>query len=59
MENFILIQIKDIEGITLTTFKGEPHHVQIFKDYITETFINETDGITIWIELPILEHYLL
>ena len=49
--NHILVQIKDDEGLTITTFRGEPYHAELLKDFITNIFENEGGGITIWIEL--------
>jgi hypothetical protein len=52
MKNFILVQIKDSNDNTITTFNGEPHHAKLLKDYITTIFTNNTGGQTIWIEIP-------
>ncbi len=52
MKNFILVQIKDVDGKTITTFEGEPHHAKLLKNFIVEIFTNETGGHTIWIEIP-------
>jgi len=49
--NFILVQMKREDGTTITTFKGEPHHAELLKEYITDVFYNEGGGMTIWIEV--------
>lgn len=54
-QNFILVQIKDSDWNTITTFDGQPHHAELLKEYITDIFTNQTGGMTIWIELPIIE----
>ena len=54
-QNFILVQIKDMDWNTITTFDGQPYHAELLKEYITNIFTNQTGGITIWIELPIIE----
>lgn len=51
--NFILVQMKREDGTTITTFNGEPHHVELLKEYITDVFYNEGGGITIWIEVEV------
>ena len=49
--NFILVQMKREDGTTITTFKGEPYHAELLKEYITDVFYNEGGGMTIWIEV--------
>lgn len=49
--NFILVQIKREDETTITTFKGEPYHAELLKEYITNVFYNEGGGMTIWIEI--------
>jgi hypothetical protein len=51
MKNFILIQLKRQDGTTITTFDGEPQHAVVLKDQITNIYINESGGQTIWIEI--------
>jgi hypothetical protein len=54
MKNYILINlVNEDTGEIIKVVKGDASDVKTFKKYITESFINNTGGITIRIVLMI------
>ena len=52
MKNHIIIRIWDAEmNACIRAFEGDPTDVSLFKDNVTDCFVNQSGGITIMIDV--------
>lgn len=54
MKNYVIIRIvAEDTGNVIRAFEGEPTDIVLFNENITQSFVNQTGGISIIIELSI------
>lgn len=54
MKNYVIIRIvAEGTGNVIRAFEGEPTDIVLFNENITQSFVNQTGGISIIIELSI------